>query len=144
MSRRAPACYRRRVSIRVLLAHMPGLLHDVLAHSLAAEPDLELVGEEAGAASPARAAGDAPVAPDAPGAELARTRPDVLVLGLYRDEPPGVCADVLREFPRLKVIALEGMGMRASMHELRPTYAPLGALSAGEIAAAIRCAARGR
>ena len=154
MSRRARSRYRRRVSIRILLAHMPGLLHDVLARSLAAEPDLELVGDDATASLPlppdASSSTDAPPVGDAPhpvgghplGVELARTRPDVLVLGLYRDEPPDVCAEVLSEFPRLKVIALEGMGMRASVHELRPTYAPLGAVSPAEIVAAIRCAAR--
>ena len=104
---------------------MPGVLRDILAETLSAESDFQLIDRSDTEREPT------------PGA-LARTEPDVVIVGLEVGELPLVGVELLGLLPGLKLLALEGQGREISIYELRPTRTILGPLSPGELADSIR------
>ena len=74
-------------------------------------------------------------------AVIRRAAPHVVVMGADREESPGLCESILRRFPEVKVLALEGHGRRLSLYEMRPVYVPLGEASPTRLLAWIRQAA---
>jgi hypothetical protein len=109
--------------IRVMLAEMPGLLHDIVRTTLESESDLELVSAETlqTRASLSDAIGDA----------------DVVILSA--DTPaPDHYESVLREHPALRLVAISNRGRHAFLYELRPHRQPLGELSPATLLQAIR------
>ena len=84
-------------TIRVLVANRPRLLRELILNSISEEADIEIVGEvqqESEIAS-----------------SVDRTRPDCLIVALEKAEKlPAVCVSVLRENPKLRVIAIAGDG----------------------------------
>lgn len=115
---------------RILLTRMPRLMRDVLTEIIRSQGDMRLVGR----------ADDVRGLP----VQIRRSAPDVVVVGLEREEFPGLCRAVLRRFPEVKVLAVEERGRRLSLYELRPTRSPLGEASPGRLLAWIRRAADGR
>lgn len=113
---------------RILLARMPRILHDVLSEMIRSQSDMRLVGE---VEENHRLA-----------AAIRGSAPHVVVMGAEREESPGLCHSILRRFPDVKVLALEGHGRRLSLYEMRPVYTPLGEASPARLLAWIRQAAR--
>lgn len=140
------------MEIRILLARMPRMLREILVNVIDAEGDMRVVSAgdgEADAASAVSAAVSAAAAAvrvqprdAALAARVASERPDVVIVGLERGELPTVCGELLGCFPHLKVLAIEERGRQASLYELRPVRTVLRDVSAHELVASIRGAAR--
>ena len=113
------------MAIRILLFRVPGVLRDVLAETFRVEPDIQLVDHS-----------DA--APEITPESLARTEPDVVILGLEVGERPLISLELFGLLPGLKLVALEGQGREISIYELRPTRTMLGPLSPRDLVASIR------
>lgn len=113
---------------RILLTRMPRILHDVLSEMIRSQSDMRLVGE---AEETRRLA-----------AAIRGSAPHVVVMGAEREESPALCRSILRRFPDVKVLALEGHGRRLSLYEMRPVHVPLGEASPARLLAWIRQAAR--
>jgi DNA-binding NarL/FixJ family response regulator len=113
--------------IRVLLAGPP-TLQDAFGRALVEANDIEV----------------AAAAPDPIELLLAtaRTRADVVVIGMKGDELPGVVSHLLAEYPHLKVLGVAQDARRAVLCELHPRLVPLGELSPGGLLEAIRAAVR--
>jgi chemotaxis response regulator CheB len=79
--------------MRILVANHPKLMREVIAAALAGQPNIEIVGE---------------VAEERDILDQVRaTQPDVLVIALDDTEArPAICDHVLREFPKLRIIAV--------------------------------------
>jgi DNA-binding NarL/FixJ family response regulator len=112
------------VAIRILLARMPRMVCDILREVLDAQPDMRVVAE----------LGNGQVLSE----RVAAERPDVVIVGLERDEPPAICGELLSDHPRVRIVAVEESGRRASLYELRPTCTVLHELSGDELVASIR------
>ena len=104
---------------------MPRILRDLLADILSAEPGMELVDGSDALLDPTSDA-------------LARTETDVLIVGLEVDELPLICAELIGRLPRVKLLALKGMGREICLYELRPTRTRLGPMSPTDLVALIR------
>jgi len=112
--------------IRILLWGMPSMLTEILADTLAPQPDMELVGDSATDGGLLGAA--------------QRSHADVVIV--TRDDGEGAgYDDVLYGCSRLKVIEISGRGREGSLHELRPRSLTLGELSPLGLVDAIRAAA---
>ena len=116
------------MGIGILLVEMPRMVRDVVGNILGVEPDLHVVadGVDAGAVME-RVEGE---------------RPDVVVLWVDSESPPPICEELLRRFPRLAVVALEGGGQRGSIYRMLPTRIRLAEISRAQLVTAIRRAAR--
>jgi DNA-binding NarL/FixJ family response regulator len=112
--------------VKILVRELPGMLRDIVTRLLAAEDDLEVVGEgDRGDLSSA----------------LAQFGADVVVLGCDDPEAPELGQRVLRAHPLLKVLAVATECRQAVLHELRPHRTVLGELTPESLLAAIRSAA---
>lgn len=118
--------------IRVLLLGLPVMLRQIVSQTIAAEPDLEIVGE-------------------LEDMRLAAARqPHVVIVGLGADEPvleacvPAVVRALLDHLPRAKVLGLLPDGRSGYVYELRPQRAPIGELSPATLITSIRKAVQGR
>jgi DNA-binding NarL/FixJ family response regulator len=119
-------------TIRVLLFDMPLMLRQIVSEIIAAEPDLETVGE-------------------LEDMRLVATRqPDVVIVGLGVDEPvfearvPDVVRALLDDLPRTKVLGLSQDGRTGHLYELRLQKAPIGEVSPARLITVIRKAVRGQ
>jgi DNA-binding NarL/FixJ family response regulator len=112
--------------IRVVLAEMPRLLHDVLARALMDQPDMVLVGDLGTSVELLLAAGE--------------TQADAVILGLNDTEFPGVASHLLGEYPHLKFVGVSADGRNAYLCELRPWKAELMDVSPQGLLGAIRMA----
>jgi len=102
------------------------MLTEILADSLAPQPDMELVDDSVADGSLLGAA--------------QRSHADVVIVA--RDDGEGAgYDDVLYGSSRLKVIEISGQGRSGSLHELRPRRLALGELSPLGLVDAIRAAA---
>ena len=66
----------------------------------------------------------------------------VIVLGLTSADVQDICKRVFIEFPRVKVVGIEGEGRQAFLYELRPHRESLGDSSPRALIEAIRDTAR--
>jgi DNA-binding NarL/FixJ family response regulator len=114
--------------IRVVLAGMPRMLRDVFSQVLADQPDMEVVGDLTDVLDLLPAA--------------AQTRSDVAILGLRDAGFPSICARLLDQHPRIKILGVTPDGRRACLYELRPSEVPVGDVSPAGVLAAIRAAVR--
>lgn len=109
--------------IRVVIANMPRLLHDIVHSVLSAESDIEIA--------------EASVSPkDIQAPDMLRNT-DVVIVA----EPALSNADyewVLYQHPRLRVVAIAGDGRAAALYELRPSRVALGDLSPRTLVDAVR------
>jgi chemotaxis response regulator CheB len=79
--------------IRVLVAHQPRLMRELIMNTIADQPDFELVGEVGNQ-------GDLALA-------VERVRPDVLILAMEDREKDGLqCEPLLVRYPEMRVLIL--------------------------------------
>jgi hypothetical protein len=113
--------------IRITLAGLAELLHDIVAEAVRREPDMHIVGEYPG---------EKPFAP-----ELAVRDVDVVILGVEPvaapEELPLVAA-CLHASPFVRLLLLAPSGRSGLLYELRPQQLPLGEVSREKLLAAIR------
>jgi DNA-binding NarL/FixJ family response regulator len=113
------------VRIRILLVAMPRLMRDIVEAALRAEPDMTLVGmpdETAGLVD-----------------EIGATEPDFVLIG--SDHGYSV-PSLLCERPSMRVLEIEPRAADVHLYELLPRRVDLGPVSANDLVAAIRTAAR--
>ncbi len=114
--------------IRVLLGDLPPLWRGVLRQTLVRQDDMIVVGEV-----------------DHPFGILlatARTAADVVILALPDSEFPAVCDHLLREYPRIKILAVAADPTRTALYEMRPHRVPIADVSPEELLDTIRRAVR--
>lgn len=112
------------VLIRVVLAHVPPMLRDIIHDAVRNAPDVEIVG----------AIGD-----EEPFlAGLASMRADVLILGTSPPDDLAFAKEVWGTWPRLKVLTIAHGARSAVLHALRPNKVTLGDVSPQGLVAAIR------
>ena len=70
-------------------------------------------------------------------AEVLRTEPDVLIVGLDGTDPADLYLELLERRPRLRILALTGQGREAILWELRPHRTSLGEISPETLLAAV-------
>jgi hypothetical protein len=106
---------------------MGGLLHDIVRDTLAAQPDMKVIGDahDGGDLNPMLQAGNV----------------DVVVVGAPRPEDFAVAIPILLTSPRIKVLAIAISGRRAMLYRLRPHQIPLGDMSPQDLVGAIRAEA---
>ena len=109
--------------IRVLFAHMPKLLLDIVRKVVESAPDMTVAGETA----------DRELAPAAK-----RLRADVVLVAQGAGQSDSDYVTLLRKRPSLKVLAITGDGKSGTLHEMRPYRIPLGEMSADTLRDAIR------
>ena len=105
---------------RIVLVEMPRILREIIEQAVADEPDMEIVEGDAGPLLEA----------------VEASKADFVIAGA--DYDLGEVARVLAERPRLRVLAVSGVGREAFLYELRPTRTPLGEVSPRTIVDAIR------
>ncbi len=111
-------------SSRIVLVDLPRMLRDIVEQAVAGESDMCVV-SAGGSESGLRAVVD-------------ETDADFVIAG--RDQDLADVGDLLRERPRLRVLAVAGEGRESFLFELRPTRTPLGQVSPKTIVEAIRSA----
>ena len=114
--------------IRILLWGMPSMLLDIIADTIAPQPDMDIVGEGAMGTSLLDAA--------------ERTNADIVILARGGDADDEDYDELLYGCPRLKVLEIFGEGRYGSLYELRPRRVPLGELSPPRLVGAIRGSTR--
>lgn len=115
--------------IRILLADMPRLLHDILHDTLAAQPDMDVVG---GA-----------VSRDALRTMLPSTHPDVVAVGVVADDAAALAAlarELLALSPESLVVAIAIKGHRATLFDRHARATVLDDVSPSSLVAGIRSA----
>jgi DNA-binding NarL/FixJ family response regulator len=115
--------------IRILLAGMPTLLVDVLHHVVAAEPDMEIVG---------RIGGDDLLE------AVRRTQVDVILVGPRLPTSGSDYLGLLRQRPRLRVVAFADDGKNGALYEMRPRRIALPEMSRRALCRSIRGRSNGR
>jgi hypothetical protein len=113
-------------STRILLVALPRMLEEIVSHILS-QPGLEVAGTVRKVDGLSR--------------KVAKTRPDVIVLG--EDDPP-LAAALLEQSPRLKVLTVAEEGQDSWLYGLNPERTRLGALSPASLVRAVQRAARPR
>jgi hypothetical protein len=108
--------------IRVAFTDMPEMLTQIAAAVVDRQPEMRVMG-----ALDRRL----PLA-----AAVARSGADVLIAGDATSEAE--IRALLRERPRMRVLAVQGAGRESSLWEQRPTRTPVGELSPDNLLAAIR------
>jgi DNA-binding NarL/FixJ family response regulator len=110
--------------IRVFLAGMPPLLHDIVRDTLTNQTDMQLVGD--------LTAGDSVVD------TLKNCEIDVAIVGAREPEDATRADELLLSAPRSKVLVIATSGRSAVMYQLRPHKKPLGDVSPQSLLDAIR------
>src|SRR5437870_2519325 len=100
---------------------MPRMLGDIVAETVVAERDMELVGKLRGTSSLLHS--------------VQRSNPHVVVLGGHT---PSLAASLLEKRPRLKVLAVTDYGLESWLYELRPNRVRLGEVSPHQLIHEIR------
>lgn len=84
-------------SIRVLVANRPRLMRELILATISDQPDIEIVGEIHDDSEIENA--------------VSRTQPDFLIVALEKSNRlPAACHTVLRNHPRMKVVAISPNG----------------------------------
>jgi DNA-binding NarL/FixJ family response regulator len=110
---------------RIAVVEMPRMLRDIVAETIAMEPDMEVVAEFSDATSVA--------------SSNDRMAVEVVVVG--RDDRS--LADLLlAQHPQLKIFAVANHGRESSLYEMRPQRVPLGETSPQRLVEEIRKAVR--
>jgi DNA-binding NarL/FixJ family response regulator len=109
---------------RILLAALPGILEEIVAHVLGSEPDVEVAGT-------IRSLNGLPQ-------KVALERPDVVILG---QNDVGLATALLEEHPRMTVLAVAEEARIAWVYALKLEQIRLGVLSPTTLVSAIRQAA---
>ena len=109
-----------------MLAHLPPLLHGILASAVAEQPDMERTDD---------VAESLPLA-----GQVALARPDVVVTGTDAHGPEQYHA-LLRANPALRVLAIGADGRVATLYEMRPHATVMREVSLGLVLDAIRAPA---
>lgn len=79
--------------VRVLVANRPRLMRELVLATISEQPDIEVIGE---------IRDDAEIA-----GAVAEAHPDFVIMALGSlDEGPALCADLMEQFPQLKIVAL--------------------------------------
>jgi DNA-binding NarL/FixJ family response regulator len=110
--------------IRVFLAGMPPLLHDIVRDALMGQTDMQLVGD--------LSAGDGVVH------ALENREIDVVIVGARQPEDSAVANELFASSPRSKVLVIAKSGRTAVMYQLRPRKRHLGDVSPQSLLEAIR------
>ena len=110
---------------RILLVELPPMLRDIIAETIAMEPDMEVVAE----------------VPDASSLMSSFERTEVGVVVVGRDDP-SLASMLLAQHPQLKILAVANHGRESSLYEMRPQREPLGEISPQRLVEEIRKAAR--
>ena len=110
--------------IRVMLAHMPPMLQDVIRDAFRHQPDVEVV---------ATIGADEPLLP-----ALEAIRADVVIFGASSRNELALAQHAWARFPRIKVLTIADGGRSAVLHALRPHQVVLGDVSLESLLAAIR------
>lgn len=113
--------------LRIVLINMPRMLREIIREVVSPQPDMEVAGEFAAAHSLLEA--------------VERTQADFVITGTGDAELADV-GRVLREWPRLKVLAVAADGRQTYLYELRPQKVHLGEVSPQNLLDALRSAAR--
>jgi chemotaxis response regulator CheB len=111
--------------IRVMVI-VPRMLRDIIAETLASEPDIEMVGEIGDRESLLPRVGE--------------IKPDVVILQLDHPDRVDECRTLLYTMPQLNALAMSREGRDAFLYALRPHQTPLGNLSRDGLVTAIRAA----
>ena len=112
------------VPIRVVLGQLPVLLGDILRATLSEHPDLEVFSDRS---SETRV-----------GAIVASTDADVAIIALPRTGRDRLADDLLREHPRLTVVALADNARAGCIYQLKTQVTPLIDVTPGSLLAAVR------
>ena len=112
-------------STRIVLVNLPRMLREIIEDVVAAAPDLDVV--------------ETLDKPTGLIAVVDGAKADFLIAGDDALEDVGV---LLRERPRLKVLAVAGDGRQTFLYELRPQEVSLGEVSPQNLLEAIRAAIR--
>jgi DNA-binding NarL/FixJ family response regulator len=112
------------VAIRVLLGQMPGMLRDILRDTVRGHDDLEVVGVCDSAAEL--------------GGFVDRSSPDVVVVGMERQESIGVFVALFRDHPDLRLLVIRNDARSAALHQLRFRRCRVTDVSPAAILAALR------
>jgi len=116
---------RARHQVRVALLEGTHLERDIIREVLAGEPDIKVVAELR----------DQDLLPKV----LARTRIDVVILGLQAPEfPPPLFDQLLLRHRNLRLLAVRDKGRRSFLYELRPQSVDVGELSPQTLLAVLR------
>lgn len=115
-------------SIRVAIGEMPLLIREIVVGLIAAERDMEIVGEEQSTPELLRL--------------VEQARPDVVVLDQCSADLPEAGRRLLAERQRLKLLVLAQDGRTASLHRLEAEEVALGAVSPASLVDVIRAASR--
>lgn len=110
--------------IRLLFAALPTMLGEIIRHAVQSEADLRIVEEKD--------------ALDDLSEAVARTRPDVLVVGVDDGILPRECARVMYELPFASTLTISQDGRVSSAYRLRPERILVESVSTGGIIEAIR------
>ncbi|MGH7649208.1 MAG: hypothetical protein ACREND_13910 [Gemmatimonadaceae bacterium] len=110
--------------IRIVLAEMPRLLHEIFAAEILASPDMEEIGGYATRES----------------AEVLLRRGDasVVIVGLTDGQLPTMYGRMLCEIAGLRVFAIRNGGRSVWVHEMLPRSQSLGDLAPAAVLDAIR------
>jgi len=100
---------RCTVRMRVLIVNVPRMLRDMLKALIHQEQDAEIVGERFGTVGSLDQLQEA----------ITEASPDVLVLGCDQRARVGLEERLLSNFPKLRVVALEGEGRTAVVYRQR-------------------------
>jgi hypothetical protein len=114
-------------SIRILLAAMPRMMHDIVETAIRSQPDMLVVGVM-GAMATSGALSDA----------IQRAKPDVVILGPQTDGVRPTCEALLLEHPHVRLLEVADDGRGATLCELRPYRVTLGDVSLEGLMGAIR------
>jgi DNA-binding NarL/FixJ family response regulator len=117
------------VSIRVLFAGLPPMLHGVFEDAIRDQPDMDLVGAATEPLDILIAAG--------------QTKANVVLLAVPDGDLPGVASHLLSEYQHIKVLAVSLHSQHAFLYQLRAELVPLGEASPSGLLEAIRAAVNG-
>ncbi len=115
------------MTIRILLTGLTAKVADDLQSILRLQSDMEVIGH--------------PADPIEVLLSATRDGADVVVLGMQKEQLPGIASHLLSECPQLRILAVRPDG-RAFLIELRLQAVPLGPLSVEQLVQAIRIAVR--
>lgn len=112
---------------RIVLVNLPRMLREIIEEIVSHEHDMEVVGEFSKTVGLLEA--------------VDSTDADFLITGTGDSELVGV-GQLLRERPRIKVLAVGADGRQTCLYELRPQKVRLGEISPQTLLEAIRAAVR--
>jgi len=112
------------MGFRVVLAHVPPILRDIIRDAVVNAPDVEIVGTIED--------------PEPLGPPLERVQADVLIVGAATPDDVTLARQVWATRPRLRLLTIGPGGRRAMLLELRPNRVILGDISPQGLVAAIR------